>query len=88
MKNLVFLDEPGILLGLGRTHARSQRGTRAYAFNRFYRGPKVTAIGAISIKKVVALMIIDNSMDSRASEEAYKQIKKVWHELPHNEPEV
>jgi len=26
-KNLVFLDETGVLLGLTRTHARSQRGT-------------------------------------------------------------
>jgi hypothetical protein len=28
--NLVFLDETGVLLGLARTHARSQQGTRAY----------------------------------------------------------
>jgi transposase len=28
-KNLVFLDETGVLLGLKRTHARSERGTRA-----------------------------------------------------------
>ena len=46
-KNLVFLDETGVLLGLTRTHARSQRGTRAYAVKPFYRGKKVTIIGAI-----------------------------------------
>ncbi|MEJ6482452.1 hypothetical protein N0Y54_14155 [Nostoc punctiforme UO1] len=40
---------------LMRTHARSQMGTRAYSLNPFYRGSKVTVIGAISIKKVVAL---------------------------------
>jgi hypothetical protein len=28
-KNLVFLDETGVLLGLIRTHARSELGTRA-----------------------------------------------------------
>jgi hypothetical protein len=28
-KNLVFLDETGVLLGLRRTHARSELGTRA-----------------------------------------------------------
>ncbi len=28
-KNLVFLDDTGVLLGLTRTHARSQLGTRA-----------------------------------------------------------
>ena len=67
-KNLVFLDETGVLLGLTRTHARSQRGTRAYAVKPFYRGKKVTVIGAISLTQVVALMTIDNSMDSQAFE--------------------
>jgi hypothetical protein len=67
-KNLVFLDETGVLLGLTRTHARSQRGTRAYAVKPFYRGKKVTIIGAISFKRVVALMTMDNSMDSQAFE--------------------
>ena len=67
-KNLVFLDETGVLLGLTRTHARSERGTRAYAVKPFYRGKKVTVIGAISIKRVVALMTMDNSMDSKAFE--------------------
>ena len=61
-KNLVFLDETGVLLGLRRTHARSERGTRAYAVKPFYRGKKVTVIGAISLQQVVALMTIDNSM--------------------------
>ncbi len=67
-KNLVFLDETGVLLGLTRTHARSERGTISYAVKPFYRGKKVTVIGAISLKRVVALMTIDNSMDSQAFE--------------------
>jgi hypothetical protein len=62
------LDETGVLLGLTRTHARSQQGTRAYSLNPFYRGSKVTVIGAISIKKVVALMTMNNSMDGKAFE--------------------
>ena len=66
--NLVFLDETGVLLGLTRTHARSQRGTRAYAVKPFYRGQKVTVIGAISLTQVVALMTIYNSMDSQVFE--------------------
>ncbi len=80
VKNLVFLDETGILLGLARTHARSQRGTRAYTFTPFYRGAKVTAIGAISIEKVVALMTMDNSMDSRAFELFVKDflVPELW----------
>ena len=67
-KDLVFLDETGVLLGLTRTHARSQRGTSSYAVKPFYRGQKVTVIGAISLKRVVALMTLDNSMDSQAFE--------------------
>lgn len=66
--NLVFLDETGVMLGLARTHARSEKGTRVYDLKPFYRGAKVTAIGAISIKKIVALMTMDNSMDGKAFE--------------------
>ncbi len=66
--NLVFLDETGVLLGRAITHARSQKGTRVYELKPFYRGAKVTVIGAISIKKVVALMTMNNSMDSMAFE--------------------
>jgi len=32
----------------------------------FYRGAKVTVIGAISLKKVVGLMTLNGSMDSQA----------------------
>jgi hypothetical protein len=56
------------LLGLTRTHARSQRGTRAYAVKPFYRGKKVTVIGAISVTQVVALMTMNKSIDSQAFE--------------------
>ncbi|NEU84664.1 IS630 family transposase [Nostoc sp. UIC 10630] len=65
-ENLVFIDETGVILGLTRTHARSQMGTRVYELKPFYRGAKITVIGAISIKKVVALMTMNNSMDSVA----------------------
>jgi hypothetical protein len=51
-----------------RTHARSQRGTRSYAIKPFYRGKKVTVIGAPSLKRLGALMTMDNSMDSQAFE--------------------
>lgn len=44
------------MLGLTRTHARSNKGTRVYEMKPFYRGQKVTVIGAISIKEVVVLM--------------------------------
>jgi transposase len=65
-ENLVFLDETGILLGLTRTHARAEPGTRVYDLKPFYRGAKITAIGAITLTKVVALMTMNDSMDSKA----------------------
>lgn len=65
-ENLVFIDEMGVLLGLSRTHARSAQGSRVYDFKPFYRGAKVTAIGAISLKKVLAVMTLNGSMDGNA----------------------
>jgi hypothetical protein len=65
-KNLVFIDEMGVLLGLMRTHARAIPGERAYDFKPFDRGSKVSVIGAISISKVLAVMTLDNSMDATA----------------------
>jgi putative transposase len=66
LKNLVFLDEMGVLLGLKRTHARAAPGERAYDYKPFYRGSKVSVIGAISVSKVLAVMTLNDSMDSAA----------------------
>jgi transposase len=66
LKDLVFLDEMGILLGLMRTHARAAPGERAYDFKPFYRGSKVSVIGAITVSKVLAVMTINDSMDAAA----------------------
>lgn len=65
-ENLVFIDEMGVLLGLTRTHARSSHGSRVYDFKPFYRGAKITVIGAISLKKVLAVMTLNGSMDGNA----------------------
>jgi len=60
------LDETGIILGFARTYARSQPGAKVTELKPFYRSAKVTAIGAISINKVLALMTMNESMDGRA----------------------
>ncbi|MDF5708449.1 MAG: transposase [Nostoc sp. S4] len=65
---MVFIDEMGVLLGLTRSHARSPCGQRAYDLKPFYRGAKVTVIGAISLKKVLAVMTMNGSMDGNAFE--------------------
>jgi transposase len=65
-ENLVFLDEMGVLLGLTRTYARSPQGSRVYDFKPFYRGAKVTVIGAMSLKQVLAVMTLNGSMNGNA----------------------
>ena len=67
-KDLIFLDEMGLLLGLMRTHTCAAPGERAYDFKPFYRGSKVSVIGAITVSKVLGVMTLDGSMDSAAFE--------------------
>jgi hypothetical protein len=55
LKDLVFLDEMGVLLGLMRTHAHALPGERASDFKPFERGTKVSVIGAITVSKVRSL---------------------------------
>lgn len=78
--NLVFIDEMGVLLGLNRTHARNAPGSRAYSFKPYYRGSKVSVIGAISSTQVLAVMTLDGSMDSAAFEVFVKEclVPKLW----------
>jgi hypothetical protein len=66
LKDLVFLDEMGVLLGLTRTYARAAPGKRAYDYKPFYRGSKVSVIGAITESKVLAVMTLNDSMDAAA----------------------
>ncbi|MEB3181654.1 MAG: IS630 family transposase [Nostocaceae cyanobacterium] len=79
-ENLVFLDEMGVLLGLTRTNARSPQGTRVYDLKPFYRGAKITVIGAVSLNKVLAVMTLNDSMDSNAFEVFIKEflLPKLW----------
>lgn len=79
-ENLVFLDEMGVLLGLLRSHARSECGSRVYDFKSDYRGAKVSVIGGISIQKVLAVMTLDGSMDGAAFKVFIEQllIPQLW----------
>ncbi|WP_277128143.1 hypothetical protein [Chlorogloeopsis fritschii] len=44
----------------------SDRGSRVYDFKPYYRGAKVSVIGGISLKKVLAVMTLNGSMDGNA----------------------
>ena len=65
-EDLVFIDEMGVLLGLTRTHARSESGSRVYDFKPYYRGAKISVVGGISLKKVLAVMTLNGSMNGDA----------------------
>ncbi|WP_333437841.1 transposase [Microcoleus sp. D2_18a_D3] len=56
----------GFYARLARTQAGSQPGTRVSLLKPFYRDAKITAIGAISINKVRAVITINDSMDGAA----------------------
>ena len=58
----------GVLLGLRRTHARAVPGNRAYDYKPFYRGSKVSVIGAITESRMLAVMTLNDSMDAAAFE--------------------
>ena len=57
-ENLVLLEGMRVLLGLTITYARSRYGSRVYDLKPFYRGAKITVVGAISFKKVIKLMTL------------------------------
>lgn len=74
------MDETGVLLGLTRTNARSPKGSRVYDLKPFYRGAKVTVIGAVSLKLVLAVMTLNGSMDGNAFEVFIKEclVPQLW----------
>jgi putative transposase len=45
----------GVVLGIMRQGARSMKGERVYDIKPFYRGNRVTVVGAINQKKVIAM---------------------------------
>lgn len=79
-ENLVFIDETGVLLGAMRMRGRSQRGQRVYDLKPFYRGQKVTVIGAISCRKVLAIKSIQGSMNGENFKQflAEELVPKLW----------
>lgn len=61
-ENLVFLDEMGVLQGIARPRGRSRKGRRVYDIKPFYRGRRVTVVGAISQTAILAMRTLGKSM--------------------------
>jgi putative transposase len=74
-EKFVFLDKMGVLLGIMRRISRSMKGERVYDIKPFSRGSRVTVVGAISQKKVIAMKTIGKSINGE------KLLKFVQEEL-------
>ncbi len=61
-ENLVFLDEMGVLQGISRPRGRDRQGQRVYDLKPFYRGRRVTVVGAISQTSILAMQPLGQSM--------------------------
>lgn len=59
----MFLDETGFWVGMSRSVARADKGKKAYSLRKFYRGKKMTMIGAIKHGEVLATKILAGSMN-------------------------
>lgn len=78
--DLVFVDEMGVLLGLMRGMGRSKKGDRVYDVKPFYRGSRVTVVGAISNKSILALKTLGQSMNGEDFQQfvAQELLPKLW----------
>jgi hypothetical protein len=47
---MIFIDETAFWVGMSREVARSEKGKKAFCLRPFYKGRKMTLIGAISIE--------------------------------------
>ena len=70
----------GVLLGLMRTHARSPQGMRAYDFKQFYRGQRITVMGAISHNCCLAMKTLDKGMNGQDFQQFLQEelVPKLW----------
>lgn len=57
-KDLIFVDESGVHLGMTRTHARSPKGTRAQGNRPSQRGKNVSIVGAITLTGILCFYSI------------------------------
>ena len=66
MRNLVFIDEAGIHLGMVRLFARAFRGERAVDTVPRNRGTNISLIGALSLDGLIASMTLQGSVNTSA----------------------
>ena len=55
----------GVLLGLMRAYARSLKGERAHDLKPFYRGKRITVMGAMTHNSVLGMKTLDKGMNGQ-----------------------
>ena len=63
-RNLVFVDESGVNLGMARLWARAIRGERAVGHQPRTTGENVSLLGALSLEGLIATMSVKGSVDT------------------------
>ena len=63
-RNLVFIDESGINLGMTRLRGRAVRGERLYDSCPRNRGSNISLIGALSMDGLIATMSLPGSVNT------------------------
>ena len=54
---LIFIDETAFWVGMSREMARSEKGQKAFCLRQFYKGRKMTLIGAMSMPSTCYLIL-------------------------------
>lgn len=70
----------GVLQGIARPRGRSRKGQRVYDIKPFYRGRRVTVVGAISQTAILAMQTLGKSMKGEDFKQfvAQQLVPKLW----------
>lgn len=70
----------GVLLGLMRAYARSLKGERAYDLKPFYRGKRITVMGAMTHNSVLGMKTLDKGMNGSDFQQFLREelAPKLW----------
>jgi transposase len=73
-RRLVFLDECGVLTNMARQYGRSPRGERAYGSVPFGSWKRLSVIGALGIKGIMAAMTVEAATSGASFAVFLKQV--------------
>lgn len=80
LEDLIFIDEAGVNLAMIRLYARSNKGERARGERPHKRGKRISMIGAVSHKEIIASANICGGVDGITFEAFInsKLVPKLW----------